>query len=290
MQLPYSVRVAVMGLSVGVFSMPAIAETPENGAADESGQGPRFFFGIRPWVATLNASSVDTQVVVPPVGPPVAKQHLVHVDSGFTVTPMTSFGVQYRNWVVSSTVFPSTAYDTDGRTDNKFKRREYDVSVGYAIAPNILASVVYKHGEIQNLFTSATSALTGKSGKAKIDGIILGLSANAPLQGKLSLYGNLAYGLAREKTDFQDAVGKSKYDATYWIGEVGFAYQLYQSPDQTGIKNLSLQLGYRSQTLLLKGVSLATAAIVPPFPVVGAEKQDISSTTHGPVLGLVGAF
>ena len=39
---------------------------------------------------------------------------------------------------------------------------------------------------------------------ATVQGLLLGASANAPLAENLSLYGNVAYGFAREKTDIPD--------------------------------------------------------------------------------------
>ena len=70
-------------------------------------------------------------------------------------------------------------------------RDEYDVTLGYAVAPSLILSVGYKHG-FQNKLSGQISP------GANVDGVLLGASASAPIVNNLSLCGKT---LARRPTD-----------------------------------------------------------------------------------------
>ena len=283
-------------LTLSALTPLQAAETSPGGnpSIGEGSSGVHFFFGVRPWIATWDVPLVHTQLVIPTSGPPpVFRQHVLKAESNATVTPLLTLGARFNNLIVSVTSIPKTGFSSDGYTNDKVKRGEYDVSLGYALTPNILASIVYKRGEIDTLSTDYTTALNGgQAGRATVTGLLLGLNANAPLREKLSLYGNFAFGPAQEKSNLPDGNGRKKWNGSYWIGEVGLSYQLLAPAENTslGLSSLSLMLGYRAQTVSIKNIGYAIRASSPPFNLIGAENHDVSSTIQGPILGLVGSF
>ena len=169
-------------------------------------------------------------------------------------------------------------------------RREADFSVGYSILPNLLGSLVYKTGKVDKLTTASTTALTGETASSKIDGLLLGFSGSAQLQGPFALYGNLAIGPARATTS-SSLHGDMKYKGSYRIGEVGLAYRLTDERAIFGIKNLSVQLGYRVQVLTFRNAALNTYALGGPVPtVLSTEHRKLQNTTQGFILGIVAVF
>ena len=164
------------------------------------------------------------------------------------------------------------------------ERDEFDGSLGYAVVPSLILSLAYKHG-----FQNKISSQISPSG-SNVNAILLGASGAAPLFGRLSLYGNIAYGLARDKVDVQDAAGESKFSANYAIGEVGVSYLLYEATQGQPLKNLLVSFGYRAQGLTIKSVSFGTFSLGSPPIVLDSQKRDIRTTTDGFVLGIVGSF
>ena len=125
---------------------------------------------------------------------------------------------------------------------------------------------------------------------AKVKGVLLGASASAPLVGKLFLYGNAAYGFAREKTAFLDASGNDSFSGSYRIGEVGVTYPLYDNAQGSGLKNVVVTFGYRAQNFTTKSVALGTFALTAPPTLIGTQSKDVSTSTDGFILGIVGSF
>lgn len=129
------------------------------------------------------------------------------------------------------------------------------------------------------------------AGGSKTSGLLFGVSGSVPLAGseRLSLYGNFAYGLGRNKSDLPYANGDNKLDVSYRIGEVGLSYRLLAEPIGA-IKQLSLSIGYRSQTVVFKKVPLGTYANMASTTPLSIQRRNAQSTTDGIVVGLVGVF
>ncbi len=161
--------------------------------------------------------------------------------------------------------------------------------MGYALSPNLSGSIVYKTGTIDQLTTKRHTSLTGVSGGYKIKGLLFGISGSAQLQGPFALYGTFAIGPARQTT-FGTGASDPTNKGTYQISEVGLAYRLTDDRTFLGFKNLSMQLGYRSQAVSLRDVPFATFSMEPVPTVVSIESRKLNSTTQGLLMGVVAAF
>jgi hypothetical protein len=249
------------------------------------------FLGQRLWIANWAQALLDTQIVVPdPANPaPVIRRSLSSSVSGTSTIPITSAGVRYKGFSITGTYFAPTRFGTEGLAQgDSVRRREADLGVGYLFTPNISGSIVYKAFKADRATTASTAALTGVNGGYKIDGLLLGISASAPLQGRLSLYGNAAFGLGRQKANFN---GESiKNNLNYRIGEIGFSYRVNNESALLGIKNLSVQLGYRAQIVTLNNVEVGTLTATPVPTPIAIERRKINSTTDGFVLGVAALF
>jgi len=282
-------HVLFLGLIAAAVSFsgnPAFAEADVSANASH----PQFFVGIKPWATTWDIPLVDTTVALTNSGP-VLRQTSTQVTSNVKIVPIFSAGTRYKNFVLAANYFPNTSYSTEGMTDGRVKRNEWDISVGYAFTPNILASLAYKRGKISQVLTSNSSALYGVPVGYTIEGWLLGVNASAPLQDRLSLYGNLAVGPARDKGDIPDNAGVVAHNGFYKIGEVGFSYRLSDQPNSSSmLNNVSLQVGYRSQTISIRNLAFGTLDSNAPYSVISYEKHDVVSTTQGFIVGLIGAF
>lgn len=248
---------------------------------------PTFFGGVKMWAATWNMPLLDAQVVLPG---PVVKSMTRSSPTDMEVIPIASLGVQYDRFTLSGSYFFSTSFSTEDDLATTAKRKEWDVSLGYAILPNLTASIVYRHGAVDEFRSQFLRSITPGSASYTFDAWLLGLSGSAPLQGPLSLYGNFGYGTATEKASGGDFF-TATFRGSYAIGELGLSYRLLGSANSGFLRNLSVNLGYRAQTVLIRGVKTP----VYPIPVSGPDavavtKSDIRSTTDGLVLGIVAAF
>ena len=106
----------------------------------------------------------------------------------------------------------------------------------------------------------------------------------------LPLLAEIAYGFARDRYDFGDTSGNRNYNGNYQIGEVGVLWRIYESSEGRALKNVSLSFGYRAQNLTTKGVPSATFALTPTPVVIDVQHKDLSTTTDGFVVGIVGSF
>jgi hypothetical protein len=279
---------------MGVFACvgPAIGQAPGAGSEASPVQATAnlgsttVFGGVRLWINQWDIPSVRGVLIPNPTSPTsVLLQNIVVKDLSKTeVVPIPFIGVRAGNFVGSVSYFPRTGYDSRDPLLGTVDRDEFDVTLGYAVAPSLVLSLGYKHA-----FDNKLSGQISPSG-VKIDGILLGASGAAPLVGRLSLYGNIAYGFAREKTDTPDSAGESKYSANYQIGEVGVSYLLYESTEGRPLKNVLLSFGYRAQSFTVKSVALGTFGPGPPLVLLDSQKKDIRTTTDGFVLGIVGSF
>ena len=261
-------------------------------SADVGAKDIQFFVGQRVWLATWDQSYLDALVVIPnPLNPvPIIQQTNSRAVSKTTVLPQTSFGVRFQNWTLSTTVMPEANFTSGGLAINDtIRRNELDLSVGYAFSPYIVGSVVYKTGRIDQVATANATRLTGLGGSYKVEGLLLGISATAPLQGPLALYGNFGYGPARQ-TIFVSGSSDVRFKGGYQISEVGLAYRLTDDRAFLGFTSLSVQLGYRSQTITLNDLNFDTFSTGPVPTLISTQYKNVRSTTQGIVFGIVAAF
>ena len=284
----------------------AIAFTIANGVAAEapadrtgSGDTPAeatertttFFFAVRPWASRWDVPLNDAQVIIPnPLVPsPVLRTFAVSAQSGTSLVPLTAVGIRHGNFVATLNLSPSTDYSTGGLTTRDVNRRELDFSLGYSMLPHLVGALVYKSAKVDQVFTKNFENLLGTSGGVEISALLVGLSASAPLQGRLSLYGNVAAGVARQRGEVPDNAGKVKWNGAYTIGELGLSYGLVEGGKESLLKNLTLQVGYRAQLYTVRNITYGSLSL-PGGELLTTETRDADSTTGGFLIGLVGVF
>jgi hypothetical protein len=262
----------------------ASADVPPGAATAEMG-GATIFAGVRLWANQWEIPSIERIAIIPGIGaPPVLQDVVVKSLSKTEFVPIPIVGMRIGNFLASASYFVKTGYDSQDPLLGTVDRDEFDVNVGYAVLPSLVLSVGYKQATDSKLNAQFSPA------GGKVDGILLGASASAPLGGKFLLYGNAAYGFAREKTDFKDAGGNDSYSGNYRIGEVGLTYLLYDKVEGQGIKSLSISFGYRAQNYTAKSVALGTFSATNPPVLISTQAKDINTTTDGFILGIVGTF
>jgi hypothetical protein len=245
-----------------------------------------YFAGIRTWAASWDIPMVDLQTVIvnQPSGPVVALQEInIQRESGVSFVPVLIVGARHGDFTISASYSPNTKFSTDGLIAGDVTRREADISIGYSFTPNIMGTIVYRSGKISQALTDTARNLSGSSLSYSLNGILAGVSANAPIHEGYSLYGNFGIGPAREKTE-----DGGSYDGIYTIGELGVARKIGGS-GSSSIKSISLQVGYRFQNVAMRDFSHSTYSTV-DGSLLSKSIHDVSSNTHGFVVGLVGVF
>ncbi len=200
--------------------------------------------------------------------------------SEFTFIPALT--VRWGDWLVSGSMLAKKEFEfflsQDGNVDGQldrlsFERKEYDVNVGYSIAPNAAFTLGWKQLEYKS---------QNSSYKYKASGATLGFAGSAPLAHGVSMYGNLAYG----RPKISDGVsGEPRGD--YFLTEVGLAYPLGGMSDM--LKSLVLTAGYRYQKLQSDSVTVTTTRFTTGQPL-GSREVELIDTTEGFTIGVSGTF
>lgn len=284
----FSVGVGTACIAQGSDAKSSSVGSPADAGAKEI----QFFVAQRVWFATWDQAYLDALVVIPnPLNPvPIIQQTVSRAISDTAALPQTSFGVRFKNWTLSATVMPTTNFTSGGlATNDTVRRNEVDLSVGYAFSPYIVGSVVYKAGKIDQVATANATRLTGIGGSYKVEGLLLGISATAPLQGPLAIYGNFGYGPARETISVSGSTDVG-FKGHYQISEVGLAYLLSNDRSILGFTSVSMQLGYRAQAVTLNDTTLDTFSTGRVPTLISTQYKSVRSTTQGMVFGIVAAF
>lgn len=277
----YSVLLAGLigcGLSDGVIAAPV---TEDAGVSSLGGSDDvAIFGGVRWWGARWEVPVTD--LVLDPSGTllrTVARTELS--DTKFVTMPV--LGVRYGDWTASFTYFPETSFDSNGALTKDVKRKEYDFTVSYSVLPTVSLSIGYKHADIDR-FSNLVE------GGYKIDGLLFGGSVNLPLSDRVSLYGNLGYGLARESVDVPLVNGKKKIDGEYKISEIGLSYRLTDGRSGGFVKSATASIGYRAQDFITQNLPEATYSPLAPTVPLSISEKDIRSSTNGFVFAVLVAF
>jgi hypothetical protein len=149
------------------------------------------------------------------------------------------------------------------------ERSEWDINVGYYLLPSLVVTAGYKKinrdyrwvvsPENADIVTrdarddddavpiadNITSILTFEGtfeANDDIDGLTLGIAGVAPLQGRLGLYGNFAFGWLETYSS-----SGATYDADYYLGDLGLLYSS-RLDNIRMLEAASVYLGYRFQT------------------------------------------
>lgn len=272
-------------VSTATLAQAASAEPGGTSVIGQAGE-TQFFAGIRLWASEWDMKSLSRQPIVNPANPTqilFRDQVSTHV-SELTFVPMPTIGARFGKFMTSATYTVPTTYASANGAISSVGRSELDVIGGYFVAPSVLVSVGYKHGKTDRLVPYANV-----DSSIKIDALLLGVSGSAPLADRLSLYGNLAYGLGRQKSKLSDTNGDTSHRATYTIGEVGFNYRLTDGNKLGFLQGLSASAGYRVQTYTAKDLAFGTYA-ADNQTLLEIDKSNIRSTTSGFILALIGSF
>jgi hypothetical protein len=257
-------------------------------AADDEGKSsPTFFVAQRAWYASWNTNLLDAQITANGGTP----QLETSITSGVTSSwmPVTSLGVRVGDVTAIASVFPSTKFAGEGLAAGQ-KRSEFDLALGYNLSPSVTALVIYKQGKVSPATTVQAAQLLQFNASEKGGGIILGLNGVTPVNDKLSLYGNVAYGPSRWKIEGNSPV-TSRFSGSYSIVDLGLAYRFDTTGILDGFKAVNLQLGYRSQTVEFNDVDLPIYSVGPgPVQQIGNRRKDVSSSTYGFIFGISSAF
>jgi hypothetical protein len=201
------------------------------------------------------------------------------------IVPMPTVGVRYENYVASMTYSVPTTYSTSSGYGKPVERSEFDANLGYLITPNLLMSLGYKHASVDRLLASDV-----QNSRQSIQAIVFGISGNAAVAENISLYSNLAYGLARQKSAFKDVSGDDTISASYVIGEFGVNVRLLDGSAGSALKQVTGSIGYRVQTYSNKNVPLGTYTLADQTKPVAISHTDMRNSTAGFVLSVVGVF
>jgi hypothetical protein len=245
----------------------------------------QIFAGVRLWANEWDLTSLRPRRTFDPSNPssPVLRDEITTALSDLEVVPMPTIGARYGNFLASVTYFVPTTYSGEGSPAKSIKRSEIDINAGYFVLPSLLLSVGYKHAKIDRLLDEVDSG-------QKISALLLGLSGSAPLADRLSLYGNVAYGIARQKSEVKDARGEDEYSSTYAIGELGLSYRFMEGGASAFVKSLTGSIGYRAQSYTTKDVGLGTYQFSDPTILISTTTRDVRTSTSGVVVALVASF
>lgn len=239
----------------------ALALALAGGAAQAQESNFGVNFGTKVWVADWSTWFIQENG---------SNQEFVTQESAKTkamVIPQLSF--RYRDFIgsVSGAVNSTHSFEDFGGP-SEFKRREVDANFGYHITPGLAATIGYK--KFDQITASGLKIY-------QVSGPTVGVSAASALSGGFSVYGALGIGVLNIK-------GSRDVSADYSLSEVGLGYTL---PLGRFVKAINFNLGYRTQIIKAKGLSLSSDTSVPTAPVI---KQDARDTTQGFTLAAVVAF
>lgn len=176
----------------------------------------------------------------------------ISASNKLAILPIIS--VRYGDFLGSVSGFPSTRFSFDDGGSGT--REEFDANVGYFVMPGLALTLGYKK----------VSQSDGPN-RYRPAGPVVGVSANAPLDGAWSLYGSL--GVGRLKTPGGD---KIDFEADYRLTELGLAYTLNGNRMP---RIWTFTAGYRIQVMSSKDAFVA---------------QDGRDTTQGFTLGAMATF
>lgn len=209
--------------------------------------------GARAWQAEWTTFSYFTEPD-PVTGEPV-NVALTQAAARDELVLMPLLSVRYGDFFASLSAMPSKQFTfIDG--GEIASREEIDLNIGYNFMPGLAATLGYKK-----------VSQGGSSGTYRPEGLVVGLTANAPLGGAWSFYGSLGVGWL--ETPAGDPIA---FEADYRLTELGLAYSL---PTAGVVKRWTFTGGYRIQVLSSKDAF---------------NGQDAKDTTQGFTIGLIASF
>lgn len=281
--VPHQLWIAIVASS---SLLPTTSMAAGEGATESF--GTTWFGGVRAWVNSWDVPLGDSMLVIPsPTAPsPALKIVPTSRQSNTEISAIPYVGIKSGNVSVSLAHQFETKYSVSDAS-NGIKRKETDITFGYAILPGLTASVGVKEARISQTDTDHLAQSEGQK-PAKVQVLLFGISGSAPLNNDWGLYGNVAYGPSRTKIDY-GPLG-NKFNGDYKIGEFGLSYRIPMGTVST-VKSLTATLGYRSQVVKARNLPFPAYDLSTGTPVLQSlNPSSQTSTTQGLVFGLVGAF
>lgn len=238
----------------------------------------------RLWFASWDQRLVDVNVVAPPTAtsPAVVTDGWLNTSSQ-KVVPITSLAVRKGPLLGTVSKFHNTSFSSNGQTvSGRSERDEIDVSLGYQVLPGLVVSYIRKSGHISEMDTTATATLFGGPSTGRGRANLLGISAAAGLNARLSMYGNVAAGPGKwTYKEFAGAV--TEVNARYLVGEFGLAYRLAAGLFGGALDAINLQVGFRTQSIHVPAVPTVESS--DEVTVISRQTKG-RTTTEGLVLSI----
>ncbi len=212
-----------------------------------------------------------------------------NVSSSTQVSFLPSIALRYGRLVMAGSFQPATRYESpvteSPGVTGRPERKEWDLSLGYAVMPNLVVSVGWKDVSIETTLTSNVP-VPQNALPIKYAGPFIGAAASTPLSADWSLYGNLAYGRPDAKVNGSTIGSSTDYIST----EFGLQYSL-RGLGQS-FERAVLILGYRMQSSRTKNAAVTVFGVNPATGSVGFQNGMLSSRSSidGVTLGLAFAF
>jgi hypothetical protein len=242
--------------------------------------------GLKTWVTNWNTWFSQTSTNgVPGVVPPtlVISNDVFNRKAESEVTFIPQLTLRNGPWLLSGsalakkdfTFFLNNRGGLQELNEVTFERKEYDVNVGYAIAPGVAVTLGYKDLRYE-----------GGSYKYNAKGPTIGISGSAPLAMGASMYGSIGYGRPKINED----AGTEKKRGSYLLTEIGLAYPLGQLNE--GLKTTVVTAGYRYQRLSSGNVTSESFSVVngQVGTSLGERAVELVDVTEGFTLGVSFTF
>jgi hypothetical protein len=256
-----------------VFSACVIAGTlsPTTSTAqtnpDTTEDAWSFGIGVKSWVTRwatwqIGRASVDSGAV------DIVSQ--LESNTRLAVVPVLT--ARYGRYFASTSLMANARYTLGSSTSAvSAKRQEFDVNAGIDLLANVSASLGYKR------------IVQEAGGRYVWGGPVLGLNANAPLGGALSMYGTVGLGVLKLDLPVADPTGRNDLSAQYALGEWGLAYR-----HEEASRNV-FALGYRTQVVRTRDYGLgARDSLGNPTGLFG--RETLRDVTEGLTASWVFSF
>ena len=222
-------------------------------------------------------------------GVPGLNPNYANISSSTEVSFLPSIALRYGRFVMTGSFQPTTQYESpvaeSPGVTGRPERREWDVSVGYAVMPSLVVSAGWKEASVKTSLVASVPVPQNVL-PLKIAGPFVGVAASTPLGADWSLYGNLAYGRPDTKVNGSTIGSSTEYIST----EFGLQYSL-RGLGQS-FERAVLILGYRMQSFWTKNAAVSVLGVNPATGAVGFQNGTLSSrsTIDGVTIGVAFAF
>lgn len=237
----------------------------------------------RLWNASWDQSVLDLVVAAPPTETSSAQ-----LRAGFQKNvssrnvPISAVALRYGRFTATLSGFATQRFAGNGiYAEPTIRRNETDLSIGYQLVPGVSVALIRKVGRTSANQTASATELFGVDPPADGRAWLLGLSGSAPINGHLAFYGNVAYGPGK----FTDPSGFFvPFSSRYAVSEFGLAYQHVLSNVVLGLQSVTLQAGYRVQSISYHGYAPEDFKDVPAQVILANPRT--RSVTDGFIVGV----